>query len=110
MPQAEFRKVVLENGVTLVMERHAQVRGVSIGVWVKVGSCFENAFQNGISHFLEHMVFKGTETRNPFEISWTTNLMTFFIGFLPDLQQACAPVPPCQLRIERDRNAVPDFL
>ncbi len=55
--------------MTIVCEEYSHVRSVSLGVWVKVGSSVENFKQNGISHFIEHMVFKGTKTRNALEIS-----------------------------------------
>lgn len=68
MAGAEFQRYSLPNGVTLVAERHANVRGVAIGVWMKVGSAFESKQTNGINHFLEHMLFKGTTTRSPLDI------------------------------------------
>lgn len=69
MKAPEFRKEVLDNGATVVAERHPHVQSVCVGVWVKSGTCHESGRLNGISHFLEHMVFKGTQTRSPFEIS-----------------------------------------
>ena len=56
-------KEVLENGLTLVTERMPHVRSVAIGVWLKRGSRHEAPEQTGISHFIEHMVFKGTKSR-----------------------------------------------
>lgn len=64
MPTPEFEKVVLDNGLTLVSERYPHVRSVCLGVWVKVGSAQETPSQNGVSHFIEHMVFKGTQKRD----------------------------------------------
>ncbi len=64
-----YRKETLDNGVTLVMERHPTVRSLCIGVWVRVGTRFENPGQNGISHFLEHMLFKGTRDRTPLQVA-----------------------------------------
>ncbi|MCK4546281.1 MAG: insulinase family protein [Candidatus Eisenbacteria sp.] len=64
-----LRRTVLDNGIRVVTERVEAVRSVSLGVWVQAGSrdeCSENA---GISHFLEHVVFKGTEGRSAFEIA-----------------------------------------
>lgn len=55
--------------MTIVCEEYPHVRSVSLGVWVKVGSSVEKNKQNGISHFIEHMVFKGTKSRNALEIS-----------------------------------------
>jgi predicted Zn-dependent peptidase len=56
-------KETLENGLTLVTEAMPEVRSVAIGVWLKCGSRHETPERSGISHFIEHMVFKGTKTR-----------------------------------------------
>jgi predicted Zn-dependent peptidase len=63
------RKFTLKNGVRVVCERIPHVRSVSAGIWVKTGSRNENAKNNGISHFVEHMLFKGTETRSAAQIA-----------------------------------------
>ncbi|HSB70802.1 MAG TPA: pitrilysin family protein [Candidatus Methylomirabilis sp.] len=55
--------------MVILTERMPQVRSVSIGVWVKVGSRFETAERAGISHFIEHLLFKGTEHRSAEEIA-----------------------------------------
>src|SRR5881392_2906560 len=57
-----IKKHVLPNGLTILTEKMQQIRSVSIGIWVKTGSRHETADVNGISHFVEHMVFKGTKT------------------------------------------------
>jgi predicted Zn-dependent peptidase len=57
-------KEVLPNGLTLVTESMPHVRSVAIGVWLKRGSRHETPSQTGISHFIEHMVFKGTKNRS----------------------------------------------
>lgn len=59
----------LENGLTIVGEEMPGVRSVSVGLWVGVGSRSESKTQNGISHFMEHMLFKGTEKRTAAEIA-----------------------------------------
>ena len=51
------------NGLTFVTEAMPHVRSVAIGVWLKRGSRHETPQQAGISHFIEHMVFKGTRNR-----------------------------------------------
>ena len=60
---------MLGNGIVVLTERMPQVRSVSIGVWVKVGSRYEPAERAGISHFIEHLLFKGTEHRSAEEIA-----------------------------------------
>lgn len=58
-----IKQITLENGVRVVTEHIPHVHSVSIGIWVAVGSRYEPREVNGISHFVEHMVFKGTKTR-----------------------------------------------
>lgn len=60
-----------ENGLRIVTEKIPSVRSVAIGIWVGTGSKYENEQNNGISHFLEHMFFKGTSTRSAKEIAET---------------------------------------
>ncbi len=65
MPRSPLiRKAVLANGLTVLTERMPAVRSVAMGAWIGVGSRDEEAWQAGISHFLEHMLFKGTERRS----------------------------------------------
>lgn len=63
-PGAGVRVSRLSNGVTVVTERMESVRSVSAGFWFSTGSRYEPPQENGISHFVEHMLFKGTETRS----------------------------------------------
>ncbi|MBU2499102.1 MAG: insulinase family protein [Proteobacteria bacterium] len=62
-------KTVLENGVRVISERLDHFRSVSLGIWVDVGSRDEVSEENGISHFIEHMIFKGTARRSSFQIA-----------------------------------------
>ncbi len=64
-----YKKVVLDNGLRVVFERIPFVRSISIGVWIGAGSRNENNANNGISHFIEHMMFKGTNKRSAKEIA-----------------------------------------
>jgi predicted Zn-dependent peptidase len=63
------RREVLPNGLIVLTEEMPYLRSVSIGIWIKTGSRYEEAEFNGISHFIEHMVFKGTRTRSAEEIA-----------------------------------------
>lgn len=60
---------VLDGGVRVVSDRMEQVESVSIGIWVNAGARNEEASNNGVSHLLEHMAFKGTEGRSSLEIA-----------------------------------------
>ncbi|HEX5282652.1 MAG TPA: pitrilysin family protein [Bryocella sp.] len=60
----DIRSTRLPNGLLVITERMPHLRSVSMGVWLDGGSRDETPAMNGISHFLEHMVFKGTTTRS----------------------------------------------
>src|SRR5271163_766820 len=62
--ERNIRRTVLPNGLTILTEQMEHVRSVAMGVWVRAGSRHELAEVNGISHFVEHMVFKGTKSRS----------------------------------------------
>jgi predicted Zn-dependent peptidase len=64
-----FTRKFLENGIPVVMEQVRSSRAFIIGIWVKIGSRHETLEQNGISHFLEHMFFKGTDKRSTRDIA-----------------------------------------
>ncbi len=64
-----IRRQKLPNGLTVITEQMHHIRSASIGVWLQTGSRDEDAEWNGISHFIEHMVFKGTKHRTAEEIA-----------------------------------------
>ena len=59
----------LNNGLRIVTCSRPNTETVSLGIWIKTGSAYEDEKINGISHFLEHMVFKGTKNRTSLQIS-----------------------------------------
>ena len=64
-----IRKTTLDNGVRILTEVVPGMYSASIGIWVDVGSKDENDANNGVSHALEHMLFKGTKTRTARDIA-----------------------------------------
>ncbi len=64
-----FDQITLPNGLRIIGERIPHFRSVSVGLWMGAGSQFEAADEGGVSHFLEHMVFKGTEKRTARQIA-----------------------------------------
>ena len=68
-PPRNIRKTVLPNGLVVLTESMPYVRSVSMGVWINCGSRDEAAEVNGISHFVEHMVFKGSTSRSAQQIA-----------------------------------------
>ncbi|MBR6355596.1 MAG: insulinase family protein [Alphaproteobacteria bacterium] len=65
----EVNLTTLANGLRVVSVERPQTETVSVGIWVHTGSAYETPDMNGISHFLEHMVFKGSSKRNALQIS-----------------------------------------
>jgi len=64
-----FQKVVLDNGVRVITYKMPEMKSVSVGLWINAGSRCETLENNGVSHFIEHMLFKGTESRSAKKIA-----------------------------------------
>jgi len=84
-----YRKTVLDNGIRIVSEKIPHVRSISMGIWADVGSRDEDANQNGISHFLEHMVFKGTKTRSVRDIAQSLESLGGYLNAFTTKEQTC---------------------
>ena len=67
--ESELRRTVLANGLTVLSEYMPGVRSVALGTWVRAASLHESPEKMGVSHMLEHMVFKGTPTRGAKELA-----------------------------------------
>lgn len=65
----EIKQTTLSNGLRVITAERTQIETVSLGIWVNTGAAAESEHDNGISHFIEHMVFKGTKKRNSLQIS-----------------------------------------
>lgn len=65
----EIQKHTLANGLRIVLEPDEKMRSCSMGVWIHSGSGYERAAVSGISHFMEHMLFRGSETRTAMQIA-----------------------------------------
>ncbi len=90
--------ITLSNSLRIFLNQTDSLRSATVGVWIGSGSRFENKENNGISHFIEHIVFKGSEKRNGFEIAegmdeigayvnaYTTKEYTFFYTKALDYQ------------------------
>ena len=65
----EIKLSKLANGLRVATVERPEIETVSLGIWINTGSAYENKDINGVSHFVEHMVFKGTKSRNALQIS-----------------------------------------
>jgi predicted Zn-dependent peptidase len=87
--QRDIRRHVLPNGLVIVTEAMNHVRSVSIGVWIRNGSRREASEQNGLAHFMEHMVFKGTERRSAEAIAREMDSVGGMLDAFTSKEQIC---------------------
>jgi predicted Zn-dependent peptidase len=100
----EYQRFQLANGLTIVGERYAHARSVSLGLWVQLGSSDECPKESGTSHFIEHMVFKGTSRRSAFEIATALEARGGDLNAFTDREHTCfhATVLPEDLTLALD--------
>jgi predicted Zn-dependent peptidase len=103
-------KSVLPNGLRVVTERMPQVRTAAMGIWVNAGSRYEAASQHGISHFLEHLFFKGTETRSALEIAQAADEIGGQMNAFTDREQTVFYVKVLASHFDRALEIVADML
>lgn len=84
-----YRKTVFPSGIRVVTEEIPHVRSIAIGIWVDVGSRDETEQGNGISHFIEHMVFKGTKRRSLREISRSIESVGGYLNAFTSKEHTC---------------------
>ena len=84
-----IKKHRLDNGLTLLTESMRQVRSVSIGVWLRRGSRDEPARLNGISHFIEHLLFKGTARRSARDVAEEIESLGGSVNAFTDKECTC---------------------
>ncbi len=84
-----YKKTTLKNGLRVVTETIPSVRSISIGVWINVGSRSETLEENGVSHLIEHMLFKGTKNRSAKEIASALESIGGSINAFTSREQTC---------------------
>ncbi|HTX57033.1 MAG TPA: pitrilysin family protein [Candidatus Acidoferrales bacterium] len=84
-----YRKTTLPSGLRVLTESMASVRSASIGIWADVGSSLETREQRGISHIVEHMLFKGTHRRSAREIAETMDGVGGALNAFTDKETTC---------------------
>lgn len=85
----KYKKTVLDNGIRVVTERVDSVRSISIGVWIDVGSRDEKTDEAGASHFIEHMLFKGTKKRTAKQIAASLESVGGSLNAFTGREQTC---------------------
>ncbi len=83
------KKIVLDNGIRIISEEMPSALSCSLNIWINVGSIDEEVSNNGVSHFIEHIVFKGTKTRTALEIAEQSENVGANLNAFTDREHTC---------------------
>lgn len=89
MRSSAYHKTTLESGVRVISQKISHVRSISLGVWIDVGSKDESPSQYGVSHFIEHMLFKGTKKRSAKDIAISLESLGGSLNAFTSREQTC---------------------
>jgi len=84
-----YKKTVLDSGLRIVTEKIPFARSTALGIWIDVGSRNETREKNGITHFIEHMLFKGTRSRNAQAIALSLEALGGSLNAFTSREQTC---------------------
>ncbi|MEX0600510.1 MAG: pitrilysin family protein, partial [Rhodothermales bacterium] len=107
---ASFAKTTLDNGVRVISERIPSVRSVSVGIWILAGSRDEEVHQAGISHFIEHMVFKGTKKRRMHHIAQRMEAVGGYLNAFTSKEYTCYFARALDEHLERAVDTLCDLV
>jgi len=103
-------KSTLPNGLRIVTERIESVKSVSVGIWVKTGGRHETAKQAGITHFLEHMLFKGTKKRSSFDIALSMEAVGGYLNAFTSSEYTCYYSRCLNTQLDRALDVLSDMV
>ena len=106
----EYQKTNLPNGLTVVSEYIPYVRSISLGVWIRTGTRYEDKSNNGVAHFLEHMMFKGTRRRTPRKIVRDIESLGGQINAFTSKEQTCYHVEILDEHLPKAIDVLADML
>src|SRR5512137_2897867 len=105
-----YRVTRLPNGLTVATAEMPQMLSVSLGLWVGVGSRYEPAPLNGVCHFIEHLLFKGTAKRSAREISEAVEGVGGYLNAFTSEETTCFHARACADRFEQLLEVLMDML
>ncbi len=103
-------KTTLPNGLRIVTEKIESVKSISVGIWVKTGSRNETPKQAGITHFLEHMLFKGTDKRSAYDIALSMESVGGYLNAFTSSEYTCYFARCVNTQIERALDVLSDMV
>lgn len=106
----DFNLTTLDNGATVVTERMEGVRSATIGIWIKRGSRHEPAPLNGICHFIEHAVFKGTRRRSALDIATLSDRLGGHFDAYTTHETTAFALKVCDVAVEQAFDLLADMI
>lgn len=103
-------KTTLPNGLRIVTEKIDSVKSISVGVWVKTGSRNETDKQAGVTHFLEHMLFKGTDRRTAYDIALSMESVGGYLNAFTSSEYTCYFARCVNTQMERALDVLSDMV
>ncbi|MGM0589544.1 MAG: M16 family metallopeptidase [Bacteroidota bacterium] len=104
------RKSIMDNGLKVVTEHIESVKSVAVGIWVKTGSRNESAELAGVTHFLEHMLFKGTENRSSYDIAMSMESVGGYLNAFTSSEYTCYYARCLNTQIDRALDVLTDMV
>lgn len=105
-----FQKTVLSNGVRVLSETIPYVKSVTLGVWIGTGSRFEDDLNHGVSHFIEHLLFKGTQKRSAKDIAETVDAVGGQLNAFTAKEHTCYYIKVIDTHTELGMDILSDML
>jgi len=105
-----IQKTKLQNGLTIVSENIGSVKSITIGIWVKTGSRHEPEEQAGITHFLEHMLFKGTKNRTAYDIAMSMESVGGYLNAFTSTEYTCYYARCLDTKLGRAMDVLTDMV
>jgi predicted Zn-dependent peptidase len=103
-------KTELDNGLKIITERVESVKSVAVGIWVKTGSRDEPESKAGITHFLEHMLFKGTEKRTAYDIALSMESVGGYMNAFTSNEYTCYYTRSLDSELNRALDVLTDMV
>jgi len=104
------QKTELDNGLKIITEYVDSVQSVSVGIWARTGSRNEKQKQSGVTHFLEHMLFKGTESRSSLDIAMSMESVGGYLNAFTSSEYTCYYSRCLNTQVERALDVLSDMV
>ena len=109
-PALNIEKTRLPNGLTIVTEHIESIKSISAGIWVKSGGRHETEKLAGVTHFLEHMLFKGTEKRNSYDIALSMEAVGGYLNAFTSTEYTCYYARCLSSKLDTAMDVLSDML